>query len=472
MFALTSVEELGRPIGPLEKGLILTDEKRRGSKLIVLLRLNSKVRLVPEMVREALILLAKRFPLLRMKIVKKSQNGEAAEEHFTEVEDPRKINFKVAKDFTAEDLEPVFERESDIPLDFNSGCPLWRASLLNEIHNAQKNTYKNAIIFTFNHVITDGRSIVVLLKQFFSYINSLYEGQDVLVESMPLHPSTADLLRHCCSPSVLDKVVFYMTSRISRFKSLLLKSLQPENLYLSTYPPVFTRDSSAPNKTSFVYREVSPNETLALLKRCKIGKCSVHGAITAAAHIAMAKILQKAGKALEDPLYLKSSCNVDLRRECKPEIKSEENVLCVSSFRMEIKVPPVDGDFWAFAKECTRKVQWAFHTGQHHKFLKECHMKLTAEGQQGTVPPSQQDLRVFNVSNMGRHEWDAGAYRFAGIASSIQLQPTGPVFGILCATMNGTMCWTNNYNMRLVTREQAVEFLELTLESLKEACSA
>ena len=76
------------------------------------------------MVREALILLAKRYPLLRMKIVKKSQNGEVVKEYFTEVGDPRKIaDFKVAKNFTADDLEPVFEREFDIPLDFNSDCP-------------------------------------------------------------------------------------------------------------------------------------------------------------------------------------------------------------------------------------------------------------------------------------------------------------------------------------------------------------
>ena len=99
-------------------------------------------------------------------------------------------------------------------------------------------------------------------------------------------------------------------------------------------------------------------------------------------------------------------------------------------------------------------------------------MKLTAEGQQGTVPPSQQDLRVFNVSNMGKHELDPETYRFAGIASSVTLQPTGLVFALMCITVNGTMCWTNNYNMRVVTREQAVEFLELTLEILKKACSA
>ena len=184
------------------------------------MRLSSKARLVPEMVREALILLAKRHPLLRMKIiVKKSQNSEAAEEYFTEVEDPRKINLKVAKDFTADDLEPVFEWESDIPLDFNSGYPLWRAVLLNEVHNAQEKAYKNAIVLTFHHVITDGLSICAMLKQFLRYMTLLYEGQDVLVESMLLRPSTAHLMRHSCSLSLLDKLIFNMASRISCFIS-------------------------------------------------------------------------------------------------------------------------------------------------------------------------------------------------------------------------------------------------------------
>ena len=62
-------EALSRPVGPLEKGLLLTEEKRCGSMITVLLRLKSKVRLDPEMVRKALILLAERHPLLRMKIV-------------------------------------------------------------------------------------------------------------------------------------------------------------------------------------------------------------------------------------------------------------------------------------------------------------------------------------------------------------------------------------------------------------------
>ena len=465
-----SLEKPGRAVGPLEKGLIINEEKRRASMIITLLRLKSRAPLAPEMARKALILLAKRYPLLRMTIIKKSHNGGPVKEYFMEVEDPGEIKFKVLKDFSADDLEAVIERESDIPLDFNFG-PLWRAILLNEIYVAEKDTYKNAFVFTFHHVITDGRSILAMLEQLLCYLTMLYEGQEVLVESMPFRPSTAHLMRHCCTPSVLDKTVFTVTQILSRFSAFLFKSPKPENLFLSNYPPVFTRNSAAPNKTSVVYREMSPDETLSLIKKCKMEKCSVHGAITAATHIAMAKILQNGNKKASDGhMSIKSSCNVDLRKECRPEIERNEFVLCVSSFRTEIKVSTDIKDFWQFAKECTRPVQWAFFTSQHHKFLKHCHMNLTAAEQHGAVPLSQQDLRVFNLSNMGKQEWrmePKGPYRVAGVAGSVTLQPTGPVFALLCATINGKMYWTNSYNMQVVTKKQTIEFLELTLEIIK-----
>ena len=471
----TCREKLIRPVGPLEKGLLLTEEKRRGANIITLIGLTSKIQLHPEMVRQALILLAKRYPLLRMKLVKESKNGEPIREYFTEVEDPSEINFKVLKDYSPDDLESVFERESEISLDFKLG-PLWRAILLKEIHAVEEDTHKNAIVFTFHHVITDGRSVAAMLEQLLCYLTLLYEGQEILVESMPFRPSTANLMLHCCTPSALDKVVFSLTAGISRFRAFLFNPPRPDNLYLASYPPVFTCDSPAPNKTSIVYREFSPDETMSLTKTCKKLKCSVHGAITAASHIAMAKILQKGNeKAPNGPLLIKASCNVDLRKECRPEIKSNEFVLCVSSLRTEISVYPFIEDFWKFAQECMQKIKWSFFAGQHHRFLKQCHMILAAVEQQGTVPPSQQDLRVFNLSNMGKYQWSMehkGPYRLDRIVASVTLQPTGPVFALLCSTINGTLYWTNSYNMQVVSREQAIEFLDLTLEILKDACSA
>jgi len=267
---------------------------------------------------------------------------------------------------------------------------------------------------------------------------------------------------------------FKASSWLSNIKTVLKVRKSPENLYLASYPPLSIRDQAAPDKTSVVYREYSFEETQGLIKACKMVKCSVHGTITAALHMAMAKILHK-GKAetSTDPLYLNSSCNVDIRKECRPVIESSEFVLCVSSFRTEIEVSPWNKDFWKFAQHCARQMQWSFFTGQHHKFLRQCHLKLTAGEQQRTAPRNQQDPRVFNLSNLGRHEWKAaenGPYRFDGIAGAVSLRPSGLVFGFMCGTINGKLRFTNSYNKRVASKEQAVEFLELSLNILKKAC--
>ena len=393
------------------------------------------------------------------------------------MKDPSRINFKAVKDFNASDLEPVFERELETPFDLNVG-PLWRAILLDEVHIEEaKNSYKNALVFTFLHVITDGRSIALMFEQFFRYLAMVYEDQVVQVESMPFRPSTGVLLRHRCTPSMLDKVRFSVSSWISRLREVL-KIPRPQNLYFASYLPVFTRDPEAPHKTSIVYREHSVEETLGITKSCKMFKCSVHGAITAALHIAMAKILLKGkNEASNDSLCIKSSCNIDVRKECRPEIETNEFVLCVSSIRTEIKVPPKINDFWKFAKECTRQVQRAFLTDQHIKFLNQCHLKLDAADHEQirSAPQTKQDLRVFNLSNLGRlvsKPAENGPYCFDGLASSVNLRPTGVVFGLQCGTINGKLHWTNSYNKSVVSREQAVEFLDLTLDILKDACEA
>ena len=59
-------EKLSRSIGPRERGLLFNEEKQRDSKIVVLMKIKSEVKLVPEMAREAPLLLAQRYPLLRI----------------------------------------------------------------------------------------------------------------------------------------------------------------------------------------------------------------------------------------------------------------------------------------------------------------------------------------------------------------------------------------------------------------------
>ena len=72
-----------------ERGLLFNEEKRRNSKIVVLMRMKTKVTLVHEMAREAPLLLAKRYPLFEdKKTFKKSKDGEGKNEYFTDVDDP------------------------------------------------------------------------------------------------------------------------------------------------------------------------------------------------------------------------------------------------------------------------------------------------------------------------------------------------------------------------------------------------
>ena len=82
-------KKLSRPIGPRERGILVNEEKRRNSKIVILMRMKTKVTLVHEMAREAPLLLAKRYPLFEdMKTFKKSKDGEGKNEYFTDVDDP------------------------------------------------------------------------------------------------------------------------------------------------------------------------------------------------------------------------------------------------------------------------------------------------------------------------------------------------------------------------------------------------
>ncbi|KAL9981875.1 hypothetical protein ACROYT_G010638 [Oculina patagonica] len=83
---------LSRAVGSLEKELINAADKRHIPKIVVLLRLKSRVHLDPDMVRQALVLLAKRYPPMRMKICQESRNSGPVTDYLTEVEDPSEIN--------------------------------------------------------------------------------------------------------------------------------------------------------------------------------------------------------------------------------------------------------------------------------------------------------------------------------------------------------------------------------------------
>ena len=446
-------------------------EKNRFGIVITVLTIESQVTLNPLMVERVMTMLSKRYPLLRMRVTKDSQTGK---QYFSEMDEPNTVDFKVLEDVNAEDWVPVAEEQSLGWLDFSSG-PLWGAILLKEVYDDKAKKYKNTLLFRNHHVISDGRSFIALFEQLLEYLSLLHKGQEVVVESLPLRPPITHLMRHCCTPSVWENVVFQIMFFVVQVKMMFWWTTKSTNLYTAIFPPVILRDPSVSVVTSIIPRVFSEGDTLALVKCSKEQNCIVHGAITAATYMALAKILKKACHTLKSPLLLKTSFTVGIRKECCPEIPRNEFGFFVSIATLEATVPASSTEFWLLAQECTRRVHKAVSKGEHHAVLKLSRLLslMTKVNTAKNVGGRQET--IFNISNLGRFELGKGKewpYQPLAQYSFMAAQTVGPVFGNNLVTMNGKLSWGVIYFTNIATKEQAEEFFDLAMNILMDACKA
>ena len=224
-----------RRLGPKEVRLIGTEKNRYGI-VITVLTIESEVPLNPLMVERVMTMLSKRYPLLRMRVTKDSQTGK---QYFSEMDEPNTVDFKVLEDVNAEDWVPVAEEQSLGWFDFSSG-PLWRAILLKEVYDDKAKKYKNTLLFRNHHVISDGRSFIALFEQLLEYLSLLHKGEEVVVESLPLRPPPTHLMRHCCTPSVWENVVFRMMSFVALVKMVFWWTTKSTNLYTAIFPASYS----------------------------------------------------------------------------------------------------------------------------------------------------------------------------------------------------------------------------------------
>ena len=461
------IRRLRRPLGPKEVRLIGTEKNRYGIVTTVL-TIESQVTLDPLMVERVMTMLSKLYPLLRMRVTKDSQTGK---QYFSEMDEPNTVDFKVLEDVNAEDWVPVAEEQSLGWLDFSSG-PLWGAILLKEVYDDKAKKYKNTLLFRNHHVISDGRSFIALFEQLLEYLSLLHKGEEVVVESLPLRPPCTHLMRHCCTPSVWENLVFRMMFFVARVKMMFWWTTKSgTNLYTAIFPPIILRDPSVSVVTSIIPRVFSEGDTLALMKCSKEQNCTVHGAITAATYMALAKILKKADHTLKSPaLSLKTSFNVGIRKDCCPQIPRNEFGYLASIATLEATVPASSTEFWLFARECTQRVHKALSKGEHHASLSKL---FDLRPKVNTAENAGRWETIFNISNLGRFELGKGKqwpYQPVARYGFTAEQTTGPVFANNLVTVNGKLSWGVTYFTNITTKEQAEEFFDLAMNILMDAC--
>ena len=459
-----------RRLGLLEQVLLEREKVNNWGTVSSALLLDSTQELNQDDLRKALGLLAKRYPLLRMRI-KETDDGT----NFEEMDKPDTVDFEVLDKITADNWIEGFEEELNGYLfDIGRG-PLWRVRLLKEIFNEGK--FRNALVFTFQHVICDALSIFELQKKLLEFLTALHGGEEFEVQSLPLRPPLESLMPKQVEPNILETALFSSFFVLQRAKTFFVK---PKNLFLSVYPPVANTEPSVTKKTCLLARSLSEEETKLLIKSCKDNKCTVHGAITASMNLATAQIVHREKRDLTIPVSVESSFSASVRKDCEPKMNSEDIGAYVSASSLNIPVPLIQPNdkqgFWEFARACTSEVHTQLDSGKHFNLLKFYHCIDIPKYCRMSNNEHNEGRRshVFNINNYGAQKTnlsEASPYKFAGSYFGVQGSKTGPTFGTNVITVDGRFYWVVEYFPHVTSKTQAEDFFDLSLQMLRNVCT-
>ncbi|KAL9976216.1 hypothetical protein ACROYT_G013488, partial [Oculina patagonica] len=458
-----------RRLGLLERVLLERERVNNWGTVTSVLLLDSNEELNQEHLRKALSLLPKRFPLLRMRI-----NESGSEACFEEMDSPDTVDFQVLDGITADKWEEGFEEEINCALFNTATGPLWRVRLLREKFHEEK--FRNVLIFTFLHSICDAISIFELQKKLMEYLTSLHGGEEFEVKSLPFRPPVESLMSDLTKPNIGERLLFSSFYTLQRVKTFFAK---PENLYLSVYPPVANSNPSVTKKTCLLSRALSEEETKLLIKNCRANKCTVHGAITASTHLAIVRILQQKKHDLETPVIVESAYTVNLRKYCQPKVNSDEfgAFVCVSGLSVPVPLlyPDDKQGFWDFARACTREVHTQLDSGKHLDLPKMYHcVDIPAYCRMSCYEYNEgrrtQIITITNCGALQTSQGDDSPYRFAGMFFGLRGEKMGTVFGNNILTVDGKLYWAVEYFPHVTTKPHAEEFIDLSLQILKDVC--
>ena len=471
----TGTGKLSRRLGVFERFFFHQAGGNNTGSIHTVLLLKSEVRLDQGHVKRALLMLLERFPLLRMRVTDRLNQL-----WFEEMENSQTLDFRSIEDVNADEWQCAFERQiNSLPFNTERG-PLWRIALLRETSDAEgmQILYKNTLLFSFHHIICDAPSIYELKKKLVEFLGLLYNSEPTEVTSLPFRPPIECFLHHLITLGIWERLLICANFTYHKLRVAFCNS-QPTNLFLSTFRP--PADSSVAEKTCIIPYNLTRDETLALIRCSKVNKCTIHGAITAATHLAMSQLLECSHKDLKLPCQIDSTYPVNIRKECQPRIEREEFGLYASFNSLQILInSPTLGSpqkFWEFARSCTTEVHRSIDSGHHRNFLKLfCCVDIPSFC---NVSFHEKDhslyKTLFNLNNLGSLSIDQegnSPYMFAGSYFAVQSTKIRYVMGNNICTINYRLYWAVEYSPEITTKTQAEEFVDLSMRIPMDACSS
>ena len=336
-------------------------EKAGGSgNICVVIRLTSKQRLSHQHVRDALVMLVKRQPMLRA-FIRTMENGD----RYFEIQKINEILSMI--DFSSSDVKA--SNWQDIWFEQTAkqmrNDLLWRVVVLQEECVSNSGDHANTLMFTFRHSCIDGISSVKFCKQFLKYLNEFSNGAscvDQEVSSLNLQPYSHDvvtrkgilypLLNFMLSSSGLRPIFRYYMQRV--FATLF--QAKPYNPYYTQFPPSLDVSRFAgPIKLDI--QIFTADETKNIIQACRENNCTVTGALTAAAHLAFCQLIED-GLAKDKDVKLQHDIVVNARRFWDSKLPEDYLGCFVYVFEeFYMKYTPNTDEFWKVAQIATRGIR-------------------------------------------------------------------------------------------------------------------
>jgi hypothetical protein len=357
----------GRRLGKCEEHLeILSNERQGTTNTCYVMTLYSKDKLKESLVFEALVRVAKRQPMLRA-VIKMVSNpwwlGRNDERYF-EIIEQGEIRDMI--DLTTSDLSATQWQNEwyDIVVRPVAGL-LWRTVLFREEYDTETKNYVNTIIFRTNHCIVDGISGMKFIEQFLCQLNSLSEDPRLIGEGVPTLEPFPSFYEMACSKTrsmsswkdlckLLGLSFIYKFVRKPRIHFVLQK--QPEKPY-----PFFMTQASL-EVSDLVYKVFSESQTSQIRKVCKSKRTTVTGALLAAAHVALCKLIENVSIIAKKHEFTHLFA-INGVRVCKSKPPDDYvgNFLLTEALHIPCDV---DGDFWSVARDATKQLQTITGNGE------------------------------------------------------------------------------------------------------------
>ncbi|XP_028408388.1 uncharacterized protein LOC114530930 [Dendronephthya gigantea] len=462
---------LRRRLGLQEDILDTCSVERGGSGNICLaVSLTSKQSLSQQHVRDALVLMAKRQPMLRAVI---STFGDGYK-YFEINEINEVINMLDIASSTvkASDWKDIWFEYTSKQLSNTNGL-LWRVVILQEEFRPHTDQYANTLLFSFNHSCTDGVSCVKFCEQFLRKLNDISSGTidvDQKISSLNLLPYFQDLVTRERTPySILTLILTYCGLRpILRFlmHRMIFRQVQAArcNPYSAQFPPRLDV-SSFVGTNGMETKVFTEKETKNILLACKVNNCTVTGALTAAAHLTFCELVEDGMKGSKD-VNLKCSFSINSLRCCN--LKPHKDYLGYFVYycdELYLKYMNQLGiDFWKVAQETTKQIQDCVKKEEF--VLSESIMNETIRAKE-LVDLLDRELLVRIsccnfISSFGSfnfaHDIDKQTYKLQDCFVNSLTHGFPHTFNHYNHTINGRMIWQIIYDASIVETHHAKEF--------------